>query len=729
MIHFLNIFKLVFRTARAGRICFVVLVAAITTSCATKEYLEEGQIELKKVEIVSENPDINTQHLMPYVHQLPGLEGGKRKHIAYDTLKTSLSCRDLASALANNGYLDAKVIAMSHIKPKTLKKRNPQCEVTYFLQPHEPYYIDSISYDIRDVRIDSILNAKHHFTLEGGRRFSVADLNNERNSISALLQNEGYYKFNKDFIRFIADTVPGKKTVDITLQLFPYRANSRAEETEHPCYTIRSIEYHTDKGYARIPLRNSVLAENTMLQEHMPYDAEALQQTYQKYARLNALKYTNIRFNEIIDTIGGRFLDCDIQLSPRKPNSISIQPEGTNTAGDLGAALSVVYENRNLFRGSETFSLQFRGAYEAITGLDGYKNKDYMEYGVESKLEFPRFLFPFISHTFKRSILSTSELSVAYNLQNRPEFHRRMFSAAWKYKWAEPNHHTRYTLDVLDLNYIYMPWISETFKKDYLESESNHNAILRYNYEDLFIMKIGLGLVYNNGINALKVNFETAGNLLSAFSTLSLFGKNDDGQNTLFNIAYAQYVKADIDASHMIKLSPTSELVLHGGLGIAYPYGNSKVLPFEKRYFSGGANSVRGWSVRGLGPGSYSGNDGRIDFINQTGDIKLDLNVEYRTFLFWKFYGAAFIDAGNIWTIRNYESQPGGQFRFNEFYKQLAVAYGVGLRLNFNYFILRFDAGMKAVNPVYNNSKEHYPIFHPDLSRDFAFHFSVGLPF
>ena len=223
MIHFLNIFKLIFRTARAGRICFVVLVAAITTSCATKEYLEEGQIELKKVEIVSENPDINTQHLMPYVHQLPGLEGGKRKHIAYDTLKTSLSCRDLASALANNGYLDAKVIAMSHIKPKTLKKRNPQCEVTYFLQPHEPYYIDSISYDIRDVRIDSILNAKHHFTLEGGRRFSVADLNNERNSISALLQNEGYYKFNKDFIRFIADTVPGEKTVDITLQLFPDR--------------------------------------------------------------------------------------------------------------------------------------------------------------------------------------------------------------------------------------------------------------------------------------------------------------------------------------------------------------------------------------------------------------------------------------------------------------------------------------------------------------------------
>ena len=170
-------------------------------------------------------------------------------------------------------------------------------------------------------------------------------------------------------------------------------------------------------------------------------------------------------------------------------------------------------------------------------------------------------------------------------------------------------------------------------------------------------------------------------------------------------------------------------LALHAGLGVAYPYGNSTVLPFEKRYFSGGANSVRGWGVRELGPGKYKGNDGRIDFINQTGDLKLDLNAEYRTALFWKFEGALFLDAGNIWTLRNYIEQPGGQFKINEFYKQIAAAYGLGLRLNFDYFILRLDMGMKAINPAYESGDEHWAIIHPKLSRDFSFHFAVGLPF
>jgi len=170
--------------------------------------------------------------------------------------------------------------------------------------------------------------------------------------------------------------------------------------------------------------------------------------------------------------------------------------------------------------------------------------------------------------------------------------------------------------------------------------------------------------------------------------------------------------------------------VAHLGFGIAYPYGNSTVLPFEKRYFSGGANSVRGWSVRSLGPGKYKERDGRINFINQTGDMKLDLNLEYRTHLFWKLGGAAFIDAGNIWTLRDYDIQPGGQFRLSDLPSQLAVSYGLGVRFNFDYFILRFDLGMKAVNPAYETDEdEHYPLLHPRFSRDYAFHFAVGLPF
>ena len=169
--------------------------------------------------------------------------------------------------------------------------------------------------------------------------------------------------------------------------------------------------------------------------------------------------------------------------------------------------------------------------------------------------------------------------------------------------------------------------------------------------------------------------------------------------------------------------------MFHFAFGIAWPYGNSNILPFEKRYFSGGANSVRGWSVRSLGPGKFRGTDGNIDFINQTGDLKLDINLEYRAHLFWKFNGALFIDAGNIWTLRDYPDQPGGSFKFSSFYNQIAVAYGLGIRLNFDFFILRFDMGMKAINPAYVEKKEHYAIVHPDLGRDFAFHFAVGLPF
>lgn len=706
----------------------------VISSCATSSRFEEGQMEIKKVIVVSDSPSLDTRQYRHFVRQLPGLKSGKQQHFAYDSVLTRMSCSDLATALSNNGYLHADVRSSLYVRPKTIGMRNPECEVTYFLYPHESYILRNLNFVVDDERIDSLFHATHtdgqYFTvLKAGNVFSIGDLNAERSAVTKFLQDNGFYKFNKDFVSFVADTVPGKRVVDLTLTIFPYRANRVASEELHPFYRIAKVNYMVSGEDSKLPLRKSVLAENNLIEESEPYSASALQKTYQRFARLQALRFTNIRFDELDDSIARNALNCTILMSPNKPNSISFQPEGTNTAGDLGAAASVIYSNNNMFHGSEVFSLQLRGAYEAITELEGYNNSDYMEYGVEAKLQLPRFSAPFVTHTFKRNVLSTSELSVSFNSQNRPEFHRRVFSAAWRYKWSVPNKKTSYKLDVVDLNYIYMPWISEKFKHDYIDSVSNRNAILRYNYEDLFVMKFGFGLAYNNGTNAFKFNIESAGNLLNGLAKMCSFEKNAENRYTLFNIAYAQYVKGDVDATHMIKLSSRSELVLHGGLGMAYPYGNSDILPFEKRYFSGGPNSVRGWSVRGLGPGSYSQNDGRIDFINQTGDIKLDLNMEYRFFLFWKLYGAAFVDAGNIWTFRNYEEQPGGQFRIDKFYKQLAVAYGAGLRFNFGYFILRFDMGMKAVNPVYETSRQHYPIVSPKLSRDFAFHFAVGMPF
>lgn len=239
-------------------------------------------------------------------------------------------------------------------------------------------------------------------------------------------------------------------------------------------------------------------------------------------------------------------LDCHIQISTNKPSTISFQPEGTNTAGDLGAAASITYTNRNLFHGSEQLSIEFRGAYEAITGLEGYQDQNYTEFSVETKLVFPRFLAPFLSKSFRRRQTASSEWAVSWNFQNRPEFHRRVFSSAWRYRWSEPKHHLNYRFDLLDLNYVYMPWISSTFKRDYLDNAENRNAILRYNYEDIFIMKAGFTVSYTDGVDAVRANFESAGNLLNGVSKGFGFKTNSQGQHTLFNIAYAQYVKLDL---------------------------------------------------------------------------------------------------------------------------------------------------------------------------------------
>lgn len=717
--------------------------------------MPEGHYLLERVVINSDTKAINVSSLEPYIRQkanskwfslfkiplgayaLSGRDSTKwinrtlkkvgEAPVIYDSLQARLSADDLRRAMQNQGYMHAAV-------DLSTKVRGNKLTAVYTLHPGRPYTIKSLRYDIQDENVRRVLDNYERNAvarrkgvkagLKVGDQFVVERLDEERKRITNILLDSGFYRFNKDFIQYTADSAANDNDINLTLRLLRYRADSDSPETQHPRYTIRHINYLGTSG--ELHLRPRILENATALKEGRYYSNAGLQTTYRNFGRMSAVRYTNILFNGVPDTT---LLDCDIQLNTSRPSTISFQPEGTNTAGDLGAAASLTYQNRNLFHGSELFSIQLRGAFEAITGLEGYRDEDFEEYSVETRLQFPRFIAPFLSKAFRRRSSATSELSLSWDLQNRPEFHRRVFSAAWRYRWSTSDHAFTFRLDIPDLNYVNMPWISETFKHDYLDSVSNRNAILRYNYEDLFISKLGFNMTYSKDANAMRVNLETSGNLLNSLSSPLGFRRNSNGQHTLFSIAYAQYVKFDFDYTHLIPFDNHNTLALHTDFGIAYPYGNSRVLPFEKRYFSGGPNSVRGWSVRELGPGKYRGRDGRIDFINQTGDLKLDLNAEYRTFLFWKFDGALFVDAGNIWTLRNYPDQPGGQFKLSEFYKQIAVAYGLGLRLNFSYFVLRFDFGMKAVNPAYENNREHYPIVHPRLSRDLTFHFAVGMPF
>ena len=723
----------------------------LMTACSETKYVADGEYLLDRVTIKSDvkSRDINTTELKQFVRQrgnarwfsaikiplltysLSGRDTTRwinrtlrsigEAPVIYDSTLTGQSMQNILLQLRNKGYLQAGVDLFTKTKKRKLS-------TLYLLHPGKLYKIRNINYEIQDSAILDILNRNDYRKqgLHQGMAFNVDNLDAERKRITTLLTENGYYRFNKDFISYRADSVPGTVDIDLTLVLHQYR-NSQVSDVPHSQYHINQVRFlngNTDDSI--IHLRPQVIRNNTFIHEGELYSSGNLQTTYNHFGRLGAVRYTNIAFREHPDTT---LLDCDISISTNKPSTISFQPEGTNTAGDFGAAASLTYVNRNLFRGSEALSIELRGAYEAIRGLEGYSNSNFLEYSVQTKLTFPRFIAPFISESFRRRTNSTSEVSLLYDLQNRPEFLRRVFSIGWRYNWNDPRHHDRYQFDLLALNFISMPWISDKFRKEYLEDAATSNALLLYNYQNLFIMRTGFRYTYNNGRYAIKTNIESGGNLLSLMAQILGFHKNSDGDYTFLDVAFAQYVKGDIDYTRNFHLDYRNQLVFHFGLGLAYPYGNSSVLPLEKTYFSGGANSVRGWSVRSLGPGGFVNEDGTYNYIMHTGDMKLDLNLEYRTHLFWKLGAALFVDAGNIWNLREYDDQPNGQFRLSTFLKQLAASYGLGFRFNFDYFILRFDMGMKAVNPVYTNSREHFPIIYPKLSRDFAFHFAVGLPF
>lgn len=736
----------------------------LSASCSVNRFIPEDGYMLDKVSMQSDDAKLKTDPLQGYIRQHPnskwfsllkvplgiyslsGRDSTRRINrfirrmgeapVIYDKEMALKTQQNIQSAVQNMGYLDADI----RLDTITHKRR---IKLRYLISPHERYTVRNVRMDIQDEQIERVMNTQgdsYQTNLHPGMDFDLNIMDVERRRLTNYLTRRGYYKFTKDFVRFEADTTIGNHQADIKMILQPYRTSNQPISKPHPTYRIGEISYRYDpNGDGKPFVRENVIHTATEFQSGSLYSEADLHETYDRLMRLGAVQSVNVRFNETGPD--STTLQTHITLLPSKLNSFNIELEGTNSAGDFGAAVASTYQNRNIFRGSELLNIKLRGAYEAIDGLSGYQDQDYIEYSIEAGIVFPDFKFPFLSRRFRHAAKATSEVSLMFDSQDRPEFHRRVVTAAWRYKWGQTGRRRQHRVDLLDLNYVFMPWISETFRSLYLDDPASRNAILRYNYENLFIMKWGYNFTYssevlngansNYGTNAytIRTGIETSGNLLYGLCNLFGTSQNDREQFTLLNIAYAQYAKADFDFSKSFRFDERNSLAMHLGFGIAYPYGNSTILPYEKRYFSGGANSIRGWSVRELGPGSFIGNDGRIDFINQTGDMKLDMNLEYRTHLFWKLDAAAFIDAGNIWTIRDYPDQPGGQFRFDEFWRQIAVAYGLGVRLNFNYFILRLDLGMKAIHPSYKDARRHFPIIHPNFGRDSSWHFAVGLPF
>ena len=769
-------------------LCLFLIVWCI--SCSTTKFIPQDAYLLDQVKIESDHPDFSAIEVEPYLHQHPNFKvfgvfkwplyiynwsslnkkqwlGRQFRRIgeapiALDTTLVTASTVELKRYLTNKGYVNA--IVQASIDTSRTKKAT----VTYHIDTRSPYRIRSYTTNITDKSIDSIIQRQGHEVsskssdtlsesinksslIKESNLFDRDILDAERQRISTLLQNNGYFDFNKEHLAFLVDSSLRSNQVDVEMYLKPHQeamADGTMKETAHRPYYIKNIQVLTD--YDPLSLENNdrhmdtlhlddvdilygkhgrsirpkVLRKAVYMEHGKLFREEQISRTYSSFASLRALRNVKIKFTPIP---GEDSIECKILTTPSKIQSVGVGLDGTNSAGDLGFASSLNYQHRNIFKGSEVFSAKLRGAYESIKGMSNY-----WEFGADGSLQFPRFLFPFVSDEFKRRLRASTEFKLSYNLQTRPEYERAIMSGGLHYVW-QPNGgvNARHTFKLIDIDFVFLPRIDQAFR------DSLPTSTVLYNYSDQFI--VGMGYTYSRNTydprfrlrntHSIRFSIESAGNLLYAISKLSKAKKNANGLYDFLDVNYSQFIKADIDLAKGILIDERNRIALHIGLGIGVPYGNANRLPFEKRYFSGGANSVRGWSVRSLGPGSMpTPSNENIAFALQTGDIRLDMNVEYRTKLFWKFEMAAYLDAGNIWTIRPYEEQPQGNFDFNRFYKEIACSYGLGLRADFDFFLLRFDTGMKIYNPQVP-AGERWVVFQPNLTDNFAWHFAVGYPF
>ncbi len=774
----------------ASYLLFIIL-ACIVAGCSSTRHIPKGSYLLDevKIHINDSTGKLNSQDLMTYVRNQPnhkmlwatkfrlgiynmsGKDSTKwwnkwvRKlgeaPVIFDSTGTNSDADQLRKAMVNSGFLHAKVDIDTIPDAKRRKMK-----VNYNLTPGSPYIVRNIDYVFPNDSLKKIvMEDSLHFIIRPGDPLDRNVLETERELITSRLRNRGYYAFGKEFITFNADTTAGSLDVDLTMTLNPPYPSGTPNVLidTHKEYIVRNIYFLMDydpgvteeiTSYAckdtveykditilygeKRYLRPGVLYESCFIRKGKPYRLNDVNNTYSALGRLSILKFINIRFLPAGSAGGLGFVDAYVLLTPGKSQSFSAELEGTNSEGDLGVAVGLTYTHRNVGKGSETLSVKTRGAYESLSGnLSGFIHNRYLELSGELGVNFPKFKAPFLRESFKRRVKASTEFNVSMNYQERPEYTRIISTAGWNYKWSERFNRTRHIFTPLDINYVYLPESTNNF----LDEIAPDNPLLRYSYEDHFIMRLGYSYYHSNkrpdvpwirsmqrNIYTLRVNAEIAGNLLFAMSSIFNHRSNfHSNPYKIFGIHYSQYFKIDSDFAFLHIFDTRNSIAFHAGAGIGVPYGNSSILPFEKRFYGGGANGVRGWDVRTLGPGRFPGTNSVSDFINQCGDIHLDMSVEYRARLFWILEGALFVDAGNIWTIHNYENQPDGMFRFKNFYKELAASYGVGLRLDFTYFLLRFDLGIKAHNPAIN--AEPWPIIHPKWGRDASFHFSIGYPF
>jgi outer membrane protein assembly factor BamA len=678
--------------------------------------------------------------------------------VLYDEFQTQKSKEQLQIYLKNKGYYNAVVKDSLEIsQPK--KKVN----LIFDIKTGTPYRVRNYLYSIKDKSLESVLlKDTANQLLKPNDVFDLDIMNAERQRIATFFKNRGYYKFSEDFVSFLADSNFYSHQVDLTLNIEDVPLNKDVPKTvPHQKYKIRNylinpiaktIDLSGDQSVQKL----DTLVENdyrfiysgklkyrpvlfynlNRMKDSVWYSLQNAEKTYRALNRLKQFKLINISFNEItpLSSDSIPLLDCKMQLSPLPRQNFSVDVEGTNSSGNIGVAGNLNYQHRNVFGGAEVFDVQLKGARErqALTN----NNFNTREFGVESSLTIPKFLSFIKGKRMFSFQIPETKFTVGFNYQKRPDYTRTITNLKFGYNWKTSDY-LLHTLNLVDLNYV------NIFKLDEGFFNKIEDLYIKSSYTDHLIFASNYSWMYNTqNINKredyeyFRMNLESAGSLLSLYTRLINKAKVVDVDSItgvrssyyeILNTRFAQYLKGDFEYRYGHMINKSSSVVGRAFFGIGVPFGNFNVLPFEKKYFTGGANGIRAWQVRSLGPGSYTVPSDA--YPNQSSDVKLEANLEYRFKMFWRLEGAFFTDAGNVWAINYKDNRDGAVFKFDRFYKQIAIGSGFGLRFDFTYFLFRLDLGMKMRDPSLPEGRRFIPGNYPITTDHFNLSFAIGYPF
>lgn len=751
------------------------------SSCGVNRFVPEGKYLVKKntVEIKEKKTSISKSDLSSYITLKPyktPLESNRgtwiyykweqhpnsafwkwlnknfgREPVYYDQAEANGSANQMMLYLDKVGYFHSKV---TH----TVKISGKKAKVTYHVTPTRPYMVNKIEHVIEDTLIERyIMRDSSKFILKKGDIYNAFSLDDEREIITERMKNSGYFFFNRDNIYYEVDSNFRNHSLEITMRL-------KKNDLAYKKYYINKISVYPDFSLFKMnskPIDSAVLVQevgstrkrinhlnfyyynppqvnpqafsrSVQILENMPYNLRSVTNTYRSISNFRLFSNVNIEFDTVrIENDSLNRLNCRITMQQNDVHSFTVQGEGTNSDGDLGIRGSLSYSNKNIFHGAETFQLSLKGGLEVQKLLDSQISEDgknvfnTWELGIMASVLFPKFFGPFSSTNLARDYQPTTSFSLGFNSQTRYYYSRYTTTTTYSYDW-KTNYRLAQTFSPFHLNSVKIANIHPKFQ-EYLDSEISRRK--KAQYTSHLLLGTRYSLIYNtqsfNNTGSFfyaRADFESSGNLISLFKNTKLITQNEEGYNELFGVPYAQYVRGSVDIRQHLDLGNDHWIVLRQFIGIGIPFGNSQDLPFERSFYAGGANGLRGWLYRTVGPGGYIPVS---DEIEKTGDMQLEVNAEYRFPIYNIINGALFIDAGNIWTYQPNEFMLDSEFNFNTFYKQLAVDAGIGIRLDVSFLIIRFDVAYAMRNP-YTIDGSYWRFGHDNNIR---FQAGIGYPF